>query len=84
MQYEYIWPLGPDRCRSDRCAPCTYWHTKKAALNGGRDKLSPEQLEFVGVGNARARADLSGGWHQPDTAPYELTSILSASDTELL
>jgi hypothetical protein len=74
--------IGPDCCRSDPCAVCAYYHLKEHALNGGRAKLSREQLEFVGV-VARHR-DASGGWHQPNTAPYELGSILSAEDTELL
>jgi hypothetical protein len=64
--------LGPDRCRSDPCAPCTYWHLKKAALNGGRDRLSREQLEFVGVGGW-APGPTPGGWHQPDTLPAHLS-----------
>jgi hypothetical protein len=38
-----------DALGSDRCAPCAYWHLKLEALNGGRDKLSPDELEFVGV-----------------------------------
>jgi hypothetical protein len=45
-------------------APCIYWHTKVAALNGGRDKLTDEELEFVGVGNVPATRDTSGGWIQ--------------------
>jgi hypothetical protein len=41
--------LAPDACRSDPSAPCAYWHLKFHALNGGRDKLSQRDLEFVGV-----------------------------------
>jgi hypothetical protein len=67
----WIDPLGPDRCRNDRCAPCDYWHKKKLALNGGRDTLSDEQLAFVGVGLA-ARST-SGGWRQPITLPAHLS-----------
>jgi hypothetical protein len=52
-------------------------------LNGGRDKLTDEERAFVGVGASRRREGL-GGWHQPETAPYELDSILSAEDTEVL
>ena len=79
--YELIWPLGPDRCRSDRCAPCTYWHTKKLALNGGRDKLSPDELEFVGVG-MNQHAGSSGGWHQPND--LVIGDQLSAQDQAML
>jgi hypothetical protein len=43
----------------------------------------PEELEFVGVG-VSVMTDNRGGWHQPDTAPYELDSILSAEDTAML
>jgi hypothetical protein len=41
--------LAPGACRSDPSAPCAYWHLKFHALNGGRDKLSQRDLEFVGV-----------------------------------
>jgi hypothetical protein len=83
----WIDALGPDRCRSDPCAVCSYWHLKQQALNGGRDKLSPEQLEFVGV--VLRRRDVSGGWHQPSDSlsSYELDSplsALSAEDTAIL
>jgi hypothetical protein len=62
-----------------------YGHLKRAALNGGRDKLCPEELEFVGVEVRSADVRRSpGGWHQPNTAPYELSSILSPEDTALL
>jgi hypothetical protein len=30
-------------------APCYYLHLKERALNGGRDKLSQRELEFVDV-----------------------------------
>jgi hypothetical protein len=40
---------------------------KLEALNGGRAKLSPEQLEFVGV--AKAPPQSSDGWRQPYTLP---------------
>jgi hypothetical protein len=47
--------------------------------------LSPDELEFVGVvdprGGSRAHP---GGWRQPNTAAFELDSILSAEDTALL
>jgi hypothetical protein len=82
VQYEYIWPLRPDRCRSDRCAPCYYHHLKIQALNGGRDKLSPDELEFVGEGvSARVR---SGGWHQPDDLAGLNGDQLSAEDSAML
>ncbi|HEX6580018.1 MAG TPA: hypothetical protein VF195_04020, partial [Actinomycetota bacterium] len=52
------------------------------ALNGGRAELTESELESVGA--TVHVHDTSGGWHQPNTAPYELSSILSAEDTELL
>ena len=45
--FDVLKPLAPDACRSDPSAPCFSWHTKLHALNGGRDKLTPEQLTFV-------------------------------------
>jgi hypothetical protein len=79
----WIDALGPDRCRTDPCAVCSYWHTKLEALNGGRDKLSLEQLALVGV--VAPPRDTPGGWRQPaGLGAYELDSILSAEDTELL
>jgi hypothetical protein len=53
---------GPDACRSDRLAPCFYWHLKLAALNGGWDKLADEERAFVGV-DVSSRDDASG-WIQ--------------------
>jgi hypothetical protein len=50
VQYEYVWPIGPDRCKDDRCAPCRYLHLTRQALNGGRDRLSDEELQYVGIG----------------------------------
>jgi hypothetical protein len=48
--FDVLEPLAPDACRSDPSAPCClYWHTKLHALNGGRDKLSRESLDLVGV-----------------------------------
>jgi hypothetical protein len=85
--YELIYPLGPDRCKSDGCAPCAYWHTKVQALNGGRDKLSAEELEFVGVGSGVRTPD-TGGWRQPGEfsilSPIELDADLPERDVELL
>ncbi|MGA9159748.1 MAG: hypothetical protein WB297_02630 [Actinomycetota bacterium] len=63
----YVEALGPDRCRIDPCAVCSYWDTKLEALNGGRDKLTLEQLEFVGMGES-VRTQ-SGGWHQSAGLP---------------
>lgn len=54
-------PLAPDACRSDPSAPCYYLHTKLRALNGGRDKLSERELEFVGVGGPIN----TPGWRSP-------------------
>lgn len=61
---------------------CRYGHLKAKAMNGGRDRLSPDELEFVGV--TSRRREVPGGWRQPNTAPHELDSILSAEDAELL
>ena len=63
--------LGPDACQMDRSAPCFYWHTKVAALNGGKDGLSDEDLEFVGVAPCRKR---SNRWHEPKTPPLDEAS----------
>ena len=64
--------LGPDACRSDRNAPCRYWHTKVAALNGQRDTLTDEELEFVGVAPRRRNRS---AWHAPrTTVPYDEAS----------
>ena len=41
-----------------------------AALNGGRDRLTDEELEFVGVGTSRR----SKSWHEPKTTPYDVAS----------
>ena len=64
--FDALEPLAPDACRSDPSAPCAYWHTKLHALNGGRDKLSERELEFVGVDTWPINTP---GWHQP-TALY--------------
>jgi len=60
--FDALEPLAPDACRSDPSAPCAYWHTKLHALNGGRDKLSERELEFVGVDTWPINTP---GWHQP-------------------
>ena len=82
MQYEYVWPIGPDRCKDDRCAPCRYLHLKRATLNGGRDRLSDEELQYVGIG-VPAR-DTSGGWRQPNDLAAVIADQLSAEDTAML
>jgi hypothetical protein len=51
-------------------------------MNGGRDKLTESELEFVGA--TVHVHDTSGGWHQPADSTYELDSVLSANDVELL
>ena len=60
--FDVLEPLAPDACRSDPSAPCFYWHTKLHALNGGRDKLTPEQLTFVGVD---VWPVITPGWRSP-------------------
>jgi hypothetical protein len=52
------------------------------ALNGHRDRLSHEELEFVGA--TVHGHDTSGGWHQPADSLFELDSILSAEDAAIL
>jgi hypothetical protein len=60
--FDALDPLGPDACRSDPSAPCAYWHLKLHALNGGRDKLSHRDLEFVGVDTSPI---VTPGWRSP-------------------
>ena len=76
MQYESVWPIGPDRCKDDRCAACYYLHLKRRALNGGRDRLSDEELAYVGIGVPSR--DTSGGWHQPNDIAAVFLDQLSA------
>ena len=67
---DIVGELGPDRCLSDPSAPCFYWHLKLKALNGGRDRLSDEELEFVGVSRHRDRSR----WHEPKATLYDVAS----------
>jgi hypothetical protein len=60
--FDALEPLAPDACRSDPSAPCYYLHLKRRALNGGRDKLSQREREFVGVDTWPINTP---GWHQP-------------------
>jgi hypothetical protein len=79
-----IEPLAPDACRSDPSAPCAYWHTKLHALNGGRDKLSRRDLDFVGVDTWPINTP---GWHAPTGLFLDLWSDLpelSAEDSAVL
>ena len=64
-------PFGPDACLVDRNPPCRYYHTKLRALNGERDTLTDEELEFVGVSRRRDRQ-----------APRRPTWGLSREDTD--
>jgi hypothetical protein len=60
---------------------------KKAAMNGGRDRLTAEALEFVGVSASSGSSRPLGGqdgWRQPNTAMFEIDSILSAEDSAML
>jgi hypothetical protein len=61
------------------CSSC-YAHLKVKAMRGGA--LTEDEIAFVGT--AVHRHDTSGGWRQPDTAAYEIGSILSAEDAALL
>jgi hypothetical protein len=61
------------------CSSC-YGHLKAKAMRGGA--LTEDELEFVGA--TMHVHDTSGGWRQPNTAAFELDSILSAEDTALL
>jgi hypothetical protein len=77
-------PLAPDACRFDPSAPCAYWHTKLHALNGGRDKLSRRDLDFVGVDTWPINTP---GWHAPTGLYLDLWSDLpelSAEDSSVL
>ena len=60
-----------------------YAHLKTAALNGGRDRLSPEELAFVGVGGV-PRRDTSGGWHQAGNLAGPIGEELSAEEQFML
>ncbi|HEX6581619.1 MAG TPA: hypothetical protein VF195_12210 [Actinomycetota bacterium] len=57
-----------------------YAHLKNRAMRGGA--LTEDEMEFVGT-TVHWR-DTGGGWRQPDTAAYEIGSILSAEDAALL
>jgi hypothetical protein len=46
------------------------------------DALTEDESAFVGT--TVHWHDTSGGWRQPNTAAFELGSILSAEDVELL
>ena len=70
------------RPTTDRCAVCAYYHLKQQALNGGRNRLSLEQLEYVGV-VSRVR-DVSGGWRQLTDSAWENDSLLAPEDVEIL
>jgi hypothetical protein len=61
------------------CTSC-YAHLKAKAMRGGA--LTEDERAFVGV--IVHCHDTSGGWRQPNTAAYEIGSILSAEDTALL
>jgi len=56
---------GRDRLPCFGLSAC-YADLKARTLNGGFDKLTAEQREFVGVGTFRRREG-SGGWHEPET-----------------
>jgi hypothetical protein len=60
--FDALEPLAPDACRSDPSAPCFCWHLKLHALNRCRDKLSAEELEFVGVDTWPI---VTPGWRSP-------------------
>jgi hypothetical protein len=83
---------GPDACRSDPSAPCLYWHLKLHALNGGRDKLSQRNLEFVGVDTWPINTP---GWRSPIglylddpldglLSPEQIALLRSVMDIEFL
>jgi hypothetical protein len=61
------------------CTSC-YAHLKAKAMRGVA--LTEDERAFVGV--IVHWHDTSGGWRQPNTAAYEIGSILSAEDTALL
>ena len=78
--FDALEPLAPDACRSDPSAPCVYWHLKLHALKGGRDKLSPRELEFVGVNTGPISTP---GWHAPTGLFLELFSDLPELSAEV-
>ena len=61
------------------CSAC-YGHLKSKAMHG--DALTETESAFVGT--TVHSHDTRGGWRQPDTAAYEIGSILSPEDTALL
>jgi hypothetical protein len=61
------------------CSSC-YAHLKAKAMRGGA--LTEDERAFVGA--TVHVHDTSGGWRQPNTAAYEIGSILSPEDTALL
>ena len=61
------------------CSSC-YAHLKAKAMRGAA--LTDAERELVGA--TVHVHDTSGGWKQPDTAAYEIGSILSAEDSAML
>jgi hypothetical protein len=85
VPFEILEPLAPDACRSDPSAPCHYWHLKLRALNGGRDKLSRWELDFVGVDVGPIHTP--GGWQTPNlpsTDVWDLGADLSEEQSAVL
>ena len=58
-----------------------YWRTKLHALNGGRDKLSRRDLDFVGVDTWPINTP--GGWHAPTGLFLDLWSDLPELPAEV-
>jgi hypothetical protein len=65
------------------CSAC-YGHIKKAALNGGRDRLTEDELAFIGVTKSSRTATRPDGWRQPNTAMFEIEAVLSPEDSGML
>jgi hypothetical protein len=61
------------------CRAC-YAHLKLKATRG--DALTEDERAFVGA--TVHVHDTSGGWRQPNTAAYEINSLLSAEETAIL
>jgi hypothetical protein len=59
-----------------------YSGLKAQAMNGHRDRLTEDERAFVGA--TVHVHDTSGGWRSLQDSAWELDSILSADDVELL
>jgi hypothetical protein len=63
------------------CSSC-YGHLKPKALNGGRDKLTESELEFVGA--TVHVHDTSGAWRQPIVSVIVDAGGMDQADRDML